>query len=356
MDTYRILEFVHGKEGAAVLATIICVEGHAYRKEGAAMLLLPSGGTIGSISPGCLESDLVARVPAILADGKPEIISYNMRPEEDLIWGEAIGCGGVIRVLLEAVEGRLHELLCAAHEEVNNGRIVHLAREWSGFGIAYNLVAGVGLTSLAEDEGERTEGLYTSVFTPRPRLIIFGAGQDAISLNSITQRIGFRVVIADWREELQTPERFPGAKLVMGTHQEMVSDLAISSVDYVVVCSHQLLRDKQFMQSIWPAKPAYIGIMGSRKRVSLLLEGFYPSLNVHAPVGFAIGADGPEEIAVSIAAELIAVRSTMKRSLAAEDVVTNDRVVTGGVSDDAYSGYLFGSRVEQKDGFSQGVR
>ncbi|WP_373231186.1 XdhC family protein [Cohnella sp.] len=344
MDTYRILEYLRGNEGPAVLATVIAVEGHSYRKEGAAMLFLPNGGTIGSISPGCLESDLAERMPVILGDGSPEIVTYNMKPEEDPIWGEAIGCGGVIRVLLESVQGRLLTILRKAYLEVDSGRETHLVRERRGSRIRYSLVGGYVPTKPIARKHDIRNQLYKSIFVPRPRMILFGAGQDSIFLNLTLQRIGFRVVVSDWRTDLLTSERFPGAELVSGVPREIVHSLVVGRDDYVVVCSHQMRQDKEFLRFVLPIRPAYIGIMGSRKRIIHLLDGLPVTPNVYAPVGLDIGAEGPEEIAVSVAAELIAVRASKKTTALREG------------AEDAHSGYLFSGGAEQENGLSQNIR
>lgn len=342
MDSLRILEYLRENEGSAVLATVIAVDGHTYRKEGAAMLFLSGGGTIGSISPGCLESDLAERIPVIVKDGSPEIVTYNLKPEEDQIWGEAIGCGGVIRVLLESVQGRLLALLREACCEVNSGREVHLKREWRGVRIHYSLVGHSLPATPIRNRRDIHNRLYTSIFAPRPRLIVFGAGQDSISLNLTAQRIGFRVIVADWRTELLTTERFLGAEFVEGMPQEIVPRLVVGTADYVVVCSHQLRLDKQLLRLLLPLKPAYIGVMGSKKRITILLDGLPVTPNIHAPVGLDIGAEGPEEIAISIAAELIAVRRASERSIVVREAAR-----------DAHSRYLFGGGAEQENGLSQ---
>lgn len=345
MDSLRILEYLRENEGSAVLATVIAVDGHTYRKEGAAMLFLSCGETIGSISPGCLESDLAERIPVILKDGSPEIVTYNLKPEEDPIWGEAIGCGGVIRVLLESVQGRLLTLLREACREVNSGREIHLEREQRGCRIHYSLVGNSSPVIPIRNKRDIHERLYKSIFAPRPRLIVFGAGQDSISLNVTAQRIGFRVIVADWRADLLTTERFPGAELVVGMPQEIVLGLVVGTVDYVVVCSHQLRLDKQLLRFLLPVNPAYIGVMGSKKRITLLLDDLPVTPNIHAPVGLDIGAEGPEEIAISIAAELIALRRASERSIVLREV-----------SRDAHSRYLFGGGAEQENGLSQIIR
>lgn len=94
MEAYDILQAVESDTGARVLATVIHVEGHAYRKQGAVMLLMADGSTVGSISPGCLEGDLAAYVPGVWESQKPQMVEYDMRPADDFGWGRRLGAAG----------------------------------------------------------------------------------------------------------------------------------------------------------------------------------------------------------------------------------------------------------------------
>ncbi|HUC90429.1 MAG TPA: XdhC family protein [Paenibacillus sp.] len=307
MDSFELLERVAASDVPLALATVSRVSGHAYRKAGAAMLLASDGSKFGSISPGCLEEDLQERVAALLEEGKPQIVTYDMRPEEDAVWGDAIGCGGVVTVLLEPVTGTLQALLNEARLRVSAGERLRLERSRSGEYIRYRLMPG-GEEPRAADDGEA--GLADIRLEPRPRLLLFGAGEDAVPICEAALRIGFLVTVADWRAGRATSERFPHANLIVGTADEIVRGAGLGSDDYVLLCGHQLRKDREMLEAVLPLHPVYIGVMGSRKRIDALFEGLQATPAVHAPVGLAIGADGPNEIAVSIAAELIACRAS----------------------------------------------
>jgi xanthine dehydrogenase accessory factor len=111
MDIHNIINEIASNSQRYVLATTISVQGHSYRKAGAMMLILENGLTIGCISPGCLEVDLLERVPDILLTNKSQLVEYDMLSEDDYSWGEAIGCGGKLQVLLEPVTDALHEYI-----------------------------------------------------------------------------------------------------------------------------------------------------------------------------------------------------------------------------------------------------
>lgn len=291
------------------------------------MILAVDGETVGHVSPGCLEDDLKERVAALYASGSCEIVAYNMKPEEDAIWGEAIGCGGVVRVLLEPIAGALAEALRRTASLVESGRAAVLARTaFPGGEMEYR----VEQLHMAE-KGERSEKgrpFFISVFEPRARLVVFGAGADSEALCTVAARIGFRVIAADWRASRLVAMQRCGAEVAIGRADRIGADLAIGPADYIVLCSHQMQRDREMLEEALAAEVGYIGIMGSRSRVRALLEGLPTTASVHAPVGLPIGAAGAEEIAISIAAELIAER--------------RGRQTSGRRGANAYRGTLFG--------------
>ncbi|MFB5676123.1 XdhC family protein [Paenibacillus terreus] len=295
---------VNSKE-RKVLATVLCVDGHAYRKEGASMLLGEQGSIWGSISPGCLESDLLAWAEMVLRSGKIQRVPYDMRPEDDLSWGENIGCGGLLHIVLEPVTGTLEQVMHEMHIRFLESERVMLTRryKWDSGTVEYELGAAADV-----QKNSPWPEVYSRAYEPKPRLIIVGAGEDAVPVCRLAAGAGFRVTVADWRKALLTAERFPGAELVCGFPAELFALLHIRSGDYVLLMSHQFQREKEFLALLQGTACAYLGIMGSRDRTARLTEELALPAALYSPVGLAIGADGPEEIAVSIAAELIAVR------------------------------------------------
>ncbi|WP_340030531.1 XdhC family protein [Paenibacillus sp. FSL K6-1122] len=389
---------IAARETRCVLATAIKVEGHAYRKQGVSMLLTEDGKMVGSISPGCLESDLQARVSHVLDTKQMEFAEYDMRPEDDLSWGETIGCGGLVVVLLEPVCGELRYTLqkmqecfqsgvataltrtfqdgytrvrygwrrieptgprrqpilrpslVLPHDRVTNnnpaslqvdvqhssGNIKHehtALKQYSPDIPRLTLVPEVVPVLSNESHSSHLSGdsqhisesdaeiatnntvstnpwdlpqQLTSLYTPKPRLIIIGAGNDVIPVARLAESAGFRVVVADWRESLCTSERFPEAELVMGFPREIMPLLNVNNGDYLILMSHNFPRERELLEMVVDCEYAYLGIMGSKTRTVRLLDGLPPLKYVHSPVGLSIGADGPEQIAISIVAELIA--------------------------------------------------
>ncbi|UPK46993.1 XdhC family protein [Paenibacillus pabuli] len=426
---------IAAREPRCVLATAVKVEGHAYRKQGVSMLLTGEGEMYGSISPGCLESDLQARVERVLDTGQLEFVEYDMRPEDDLSWGGTIGCGGLIIVLLEPVCSELRAAMAHMHTCFQSGSAVEFTRSFynrytrihymiklagdaeSRTSLRTSLIAkegGAGMKagpafdeehgthhfdftwnmdieggpkkaiespqkpidtlvtantprlslvvihpsesgSVASDfeksdfqrdgltEAERWDIplLISAKYVPKPRLIIVGAGNDVIPVARLGQSAGFRVVVADWRETLCTTERFPGVELVRGFPHEIMPVLDIQSGDYIILMSHHFPREREFLELLEDRNYAYLGIMGSRTRTARLLNDLPPLKHLHSPVGLTIGADGPEEIAISIAAELIACK---RAASAAENVYVQRGIVH------ATDGHSASSREEQPTG------
>lgn len=337
MDTHDIVLHITNNDSPAVLASLIGVEGHSYRKAGAVMLFF-EGGFMGSLSPGCLESDLQLRTAEIWASGQPEVVEYDMLSPDDFSWGEAVGCGGKIKVVLEPVKGELKRTLLTANERMAMGESLILLRKTTRLGgYSYSLEPVAGpMISMNDDSN-----VFCTLLVPKPRLVIFGGGHDAGPIAALATRVGYRIAIADWREGSLQNE-FPGAERVICPPGEAAARLGISAGDYVLIGSHQFQRDRHFLESVIPLNPLYIGIIGSSARINLLLEGLDAPSSLHAPVGIAIGGEGPEEIAVSIVAEMIQIRRA-----------GSGKLPKGGEHFES-SWYLSSSRAKQTNGSLQG--
>jgi xanthine dehydrogenase accessory factor len=311
MDVHNILQEIANGSQRSVLVTTVSVEGHAYRKEGAMMLLLENGSTIGSISPGCMEVDLMERLEGILASNTHQLVEYDMKSEDDAGWGEAIGCGGNVHVLLEPVTGVLLEHLLEVKRRLDQHIAVSLKRFIleENQSIRYKLISAraAGFENQQMRSLNEQELIVSTMFYPKPRLIIFGAGNDAIPVAQLARRVGFQIIIADWRAGLCTNERFEDAEFIIGFPKKSLMQLNLTEQDYVIVMSHQLRWDREFVQNMLSKRVKYVGIMGSKARTMRVLEGISVPSWFHTPVGLHIGAEGPEEIAISIMAELISI-------------------------------------------------
>lgn len=329
-----------------VLATIIRVEGSAYRKEGTSMLFHKDGSKVGTLSAGCLETDLSYRVKDVFGTNNTQTVVYSLKAEDDLSWGQGPGCNGVISVLLEPIHQQFYEHLTMLKNHLNLGNKVTLIKKLDknltlssylfmaddktifGSWMEEELLCKTLLkryhhrshTSGTLYSPELASNLYIHSFDPKPRLIIFGAGDDVIPLVDLATNTGYSVVVSDWRPALCNKEFFPKAdQIIVGFPEESLKQMTFHPSDSVVIISHNFQRDKEYLHSLLNHDLMYLGVLGSRSRTERLLGGREIPTHLKSPVGLSIGAEGPEEIAVSIVAELIQQRKRRKEVMFHEE-------------------------------------
>lgn len=297
------------KEG--VLATLVSVEGSSYRRPGARMLITEGKRLIGSISGGCLEEDLVARSARVAASGRAELAVYDTTDENDVVWGVGLGCHGVVRILLEPLPPR-PAWAAAVAENIRTGRPTELSVVWD------SKQGPVG-TRLRDAQGTGLQGVFSERIDSPASLAIFGAGDDAQPLARIALELGWRVTVADPRPAMTTEERFPGIfALVLGPAEELVARAAPPAGSLAVVMTHHYRHDLPLLHDLLPLPLAYLGLLGPRSRTERILADLAadglpitPAMRsrLRAPVGLDLGADAPEEVALSIIAEMKTVLS-----------------------------------------------
>jgi len=323
-------EITSSKEGD-VLATIIHVEGSAYRKEGTSMLFKGNGKEVGLLSAGCLEADLSYRVQETRVRKTPQTVTYDMSAEDDLTWGNGAGCNGIITVLLEPIDESMFNLLTKLKTFLLNGTSVSMMKILSD---DKNEVETLFLVDEKTFFGNCSEGkldqiksalihytnqksglrmiepletnTYLHTFHAKPRLFVFGAGKDAIPLVKLASLAGFFVTITDWRADLCSIEYFPDAEqILVGFPREIIPKLQLTASDSAIIITHQFQKDKEILSHILNSNLKYLGVLGGKKRIQRLLEGKKIDTEINSPAGLQIGAEGPEEIAISIVGELI---------------------------------------------------
>ena len=157
--------------------------------------------------------------------------------------------------------------------------------------------------------------IFVEPILPAPRLWLLGAGHVAKPTATLARSVGFEVHVIDEREELNTPERFPDCELVLSDPSEALGKATLGEADWVLIMTHDHQLDQAALEAAAHHSPRYVGLVGSKRKVFRLLERVHqkqhlalPLDRVFAPVGLDIGAVSPEEIAVSIVAELVALR------------------------------------------------
>ena len=308
---------------SVMLATVMSVEGSVYRGAGARMVVLADGTTVGAVSGGCLEADVVARLPEVLAVGAAELIRYDTRATDDVLLGLGMGCQGIIELLLEPLGGASLAEALDFYGRIARCRdvvtLLTLVRSHEGNPIGSRLLIDAGGRPL---EGvvalhRLGEEVAREEIAPAISLVICGGGTDAIPLARLAKHMGWHVSVVDHRAAFATTERFTGVDAVAClnlTHENgtLLEHVVIDDRTMAVVMAHSASHDRAYLRAVLDAGAAYVGVLGPRRRTLELLgldtaaDAQVPS-SVHAPAGLDLGAETPEEIALSIVAEIAAV-------------------------------------------------
>ncbi|MGI8749475.1 MAG: XdhC family protein [Thermoleophilaceae bacterium] len=334
------------------VATVVGVKRSAPRPPGAKMAVNGSGEVSGAVSGGCVEGAVVEAAGRVLAGGGPSLMHFGIADSE--AWDVGLPCGGEIDVWVEEhVEREEHTRTGSAPRisvkpAAEFARLVATQRR----GAVVAVVAGEGLGDklLVRDDGTQSGGLGTpeldragaeagrelmwaersemrevqgaSLFVdatyPAPRLVVFGAVDYTAALCRLARAAGWRPYVCDPRSQFATPARFPGAEQVVTAWPGEAFE-AIGGIDratYVAVLTHDPKLDDAALGIALRSDAAYVGAMGSRRaqearRERLLALGLEEDAldRLSAPIGLDLGAAGPEETALSIMAEVVAVRN-----------------------------------------------
>jgi xanthine/CO dehydrogenase XdhC/CoxF family maturation factor len=308
-----ILDRMAGRrDSAGVLATVVSVAGSSYRQAGARMLIDGEGSWIGSVSGGCLEEDVRLRAQRVATTGEADLASYDTTTENDLVWGVGLGCHGVVHVLLEKLPPS-PKWAAVLRENLSQRVSTELAVVWQA-----SMPAPLG-TRLASELSE-SPGMMRSFrqrIDPPPALFVFGAGNDAQPLVRLAAELGWTVVVADARPDQASHDRFPAAhQVVVAPPEEIVTHASLPAGAIAVVMTHRYAHDVPILRELFAnhaQRIRYIGLLGPKKRAERILndlarDGVVPAPEAlqrfHAPVGLDLGADTPEEVALSIIAEI----------------------------------------------------
>lgn len=289
-----------------VLATVVRTWGSAPRPPGAWMVVRDDGRVQGSVSGGCIEDDLIARIAkGEFAGGSPRVAVYGVTQDEAMHFG--IPCGGTLELLLEPVPNP--EKLLELAEIISTGKIALRTVDVASGEV--NIEIGDAASCMLWD-GRR----LTTIHGPRWRLLIIGAVQISRYLASMAATLGYRVFVCDPRVEYSEEWDIPNASLVSGMPDDVVREMNLDSRSAVVALTHDPKLDDMALLEALRSQAFYVGALGSRrnssKRRARLVEYFDFSetevARLHGPVGIRIGSRTPPEIAVSILAELTAVK------------------------------------------------
>ena len=330
--------------GRAAMATLVATEGSSPRSTGSRMWVDEEGRILGSVTiGGCVDARVIEASTKALEENEPALLSMALGDED--AWAIGMTCAGSIEVLVEPVDPArasdpISWALGEAGSEVSAGRAVVVVAPLSGVprrlvvtqrdsrgtlgDAALDEVAtreavlliGSGVSGVREvvAAGE-SHRLYFERHAPPLTLVIFGATHVAMPLVSLGGVLGLRTVVVDGRDRFATRERFPGAdEVLVGMPSELAERMPLGRESLVVLLSHDYKYDLPVLLAVLASDAAYVGVLGSRRRGKALLdflsgEGVPPGQlgRVRIPVGLDIGGNTPEEIALSVLAEAVAV-------------------------------------------------
>ncbi len=325
-----------GKQVA--LATVVKVYGSAPRPLGSKMAVSSVGDMVGSVSAGCVEGNVFQHAQEVLKTGKPKLMEYGITDEMAF---EAVGllCGGNIDVYIEPLDTEIFSIL---KEALTAQKLVSLATVLGGahagekllvfpdgrtagnLGALTDAVCAAAIAQMKTQHTERhtfqTESgeadVFVEIYPPPQRLIVIGAVHIAMVLATFAKALGFRTIVIDPRDVFASRDRFPQVdELVVQFPADALSAIQLDEGCYLVFVSHNAEFDNPALKIALNSPARYIGALGSRrthaKRVEALTEMGLSAAQIariHAPIGLDLGAKGPEEIALSIMAEIIAVK------------------------------------------------
>ena len=338
---FRKVDISHRK---AALATVVKVRGSSYRSPGARMLITDDGKWIGSISGGCLEGDALRKARQVMMDNAPMTVTYDTSEESNQNLGIGLGCNGIIDVLIEPINSaannnpiNLFEKFISTTEPLTLATIFNAS---SGVGQKIILHSGGALENYFSNEelsmlvkndlmhlfvSKKSEAkmyrtkegdveVFVELVQPTVSLIIFGGGFDARPVSHLAKSLGWDVRVTDECVAHIAPLFFPTADKLSLCHRDFIDrDFEITPFTACVLMSHNYDYDRDVLKKLLKTETPYIGILGPRKRfdkmqLEFTKQGITLSADdihrIHSPIGLDIGAETPDEIAVSIISEI----------------------------------------------------
>jgi xanthine/CO dehydrogenase XdhC/CoxF family maturation factor len=349
-DVLSAIESLSARGEKLALATIVAVRGSTYRRPGARLLVPEEGELVGNISGGCLENDVADVAKIVMREGMARIVSFDLTADDDAVWGWGLGCNGAFELFVEPADKAAEvagALRIALEEERPICMVTVLDSTVTGVAQGDRMLVrpngdverpfGDDALAAAAREGaveliarERSEirtlsgsdgeaRVFVEVLEPPLRLLVCGAGHDAAPLVKQAAALGWSPVVVDDRREFLNRDRFPeAADFVLVERPDKMAEVApVDARTFVVVMTHNFLRDKDYVRSLLTSPARFIAMLGPAVRTNRLLDelreegvgiGEDDLARIHGPAGLDLGAEGPEEIAAAICAEIVAVK------------------------------------------------
>ena len=314
-ELYRLLKAYQqfrSLDERSVLVTLVALEGSSYRKPGVRMLISESGQMFGAVSGGCVEKEIKLQAQEVFHTGKAKLMTYDGRYR--------LGCEGILYLLIEPIELSINDAdIIITHLEA---RLTTTVNTFYPLEVGVNPGSGSILTINEKDYpihnsiDPKSRDCFKQKLDPLFELFIFGAEHDSVVLAEIASKLGWRITLIAPADEQKTIEDFKGASSLLTPLFSEVGNLPIHEKSAVILMTHSISKDVQYLLELTEKRPAYIGLLGPAHRRERLIEQvleFKPEIDdtfidlLRGPAGINIGAISAEEIAISIISEILAV-------------------------------------------------
>ncbi len=285
------------------LATVVFVEGSAYRRPGARMLIDENGNWWGGISGGCLEGDLLKKAQLAMRQQTIKNITYDTRLDDPFQLGIGLGCQGLIEIIIDPIREHVEQVAEQLNMCLASGKTNTLQSIWDGPNFEIKIVSE--LVGSFTQEGDKQ--VFVELIPANSRIWIVGNQFDAISLIQLCQQLAWEIHWVGNKLKMS-----PTIRNSVQACYDWNDDLPVRNTDCLVLMTHDFDRDVEFLSKYSDLQSwSYVGILGPTKRLERILKQI-PALQVNSissPIGLDIGAEGPDEIAVSIVSEILAVKN-----------------------------------------------
>jgi len=342
-ELFTDLEKLAKVEKRVAMATLVGTRGTSPKREGAKMWIGEEGRILGSVTiGGCVDARVIADAETALATSQPRLLQVDLGDED--AWEMGLSCAGSLDVLIEPFDltqpnNTLVDTYRRVRSAIEQGKTIAIVTPLKDG--AQRMLVGEDENTDFDDEvrkvafdlmrkrksatvsiGDPPVELFFEVHGPPPTLIVFGAGHVSMPLVSLAHDLGLKTIVVDGRPRFATRERFPEAdELLIGIPSEIAQTLPYNSSTFVVLTAHDYKYDLPVLKVVLPAGAAYIGLLGSKRRGKAIKEflkdsGLDEALldRLHVPTGLDIGAGSAAEIALSILAEAVAIKSGRRGS------------------------------------------
>jgi len=299
-----------------VLATVVHLEGSSYRKPGVRMLISEDLCSVGAVSGGCVEKEIIHRAKSVFSDNNPKVITYDGRYK--------LGCEGILYILIEPffISNEFKTSFSRASSRRESLKIEsYFKKEDEAFGrfgsvVTFKNKEQFQFSKSFKPQDKNNIASFSQILHPKFKLILIGGEHDAVKLCKVASNLGWEIDIITSVKDSKEIKDFPGANSVIADSAETIQFSNIEENTAIVIMNHSYVQDLKYLIKLSEYKPKYVGIIGAPNRRELLFNELFEYVsdvsdefmeNIYTPAGLYIGAQTPEEIAISIIAEILSV-------------------------------------------------